>query len=313
MAREKKDRPSFSAETRTLLRKSLLIGLCCMAGFALVCLGICKVYGYVDKTVARSAEPPKVVIKDRPAWMSDFLADQICDAARPPGAHSALNRDLLKNVKILLQDNMRTNAWIREIHQLKLVYGQRPGDTLVLDCDFRAPIALVHSQDKYYLVDGEGIVLPEPYTSDQISKVVFGRDGRLNIRVVDGVRAERPTIFGQQWSGDDIAAALGMVKTLYGRPYTEEIIKVDVSNFAGRESKRDAQIVLYTRRNTQIRWGLPVDSTDLSEVPASEKLRNLEQIYNQYRRVDAHQPWIDVRIDRVRKPAENVVTTASAR
>ena len=105
--------------------------------------GIFKVYAYVDQNVAYSNDPPKVVLKDRPAWMSDLLADQICEAARPPGGHSALNRDLPKNAKMALQENVRTNAWIREIRQLKLVYGERPGDTLVLDCEFRAPSRLV--------------------------------------------------------------------------------------------------------------------------------------------------------------------------
>lgn len=298
----KKDRAKLSDETRALIRNSLLIGICCIAGFAVVALGIYKVYRYVDSNVAYSAEPPKVVIKDRPVWMSDFLADQICEAARPPGAHSALDRNLLKNAKIVLQENMRTNAWIREIKQLKLEYGQRPGDTLVLDCEFRAPIALVHWHEKYYLVDGEGIALPEPYTADQISKVVFGRDGRMNIRVVEGIRSERPNLPGEHWAGADLAAALAMVKKLNGRPWAEEITKIDVSNFGGGQDKNAAWIVLYTRQSTQIRWGRPVDSTDLAEVSCAEKIRNLERIYSQYKRIDAGLPWIDVRIDSVRRP-----------
>lgn len=305
MAKEKKPRVAISDDARKLLLKSLLVGVCCMAGFALIGFGIFKVYAYVDEDVAYSKDPPKVVLKDRPIWMSDLLADQICEAARPPGGHSALNRDLPKNARLALKENVRTNAWIREIRQLKLTYGERPGDTLVLDCEFRAPIALVHWQDGYYLVDAERVILPERYSDDQISKIIFGRDGKMNIRLVEGVKSERPTFPGDKWAGEDLAAALDMIiRVLHGRAFTEEILKVDVSNYGGRVDPREAQIVLHTRRNTQIRWGRPVASDDLSEVPPAEKLQKIEQIYTQYHRVDAGEPWIDIRFDRVTKPAD---------
>lgn len=313
MAREKKDRSGLGDEARSFLRKSILVGLGCMAGFALVGAGIFKVYGYVDHQVAYSTVPLKVVLKDRPVWMSDFLAEQICDAAKPPGPHSALDRDLLKTAKVLLQDNSKTNAWIKEIRQLKLAYGERPGDTLVLDCEFRAPVALVHWQGKYTLVDVDGVTLPEQYTAEQISKVVYGRDGRINIRVVEGVRSDRPGLDGQPWKGEDMAAALGMIRKLYGRPWADEIIKVDISNLNGQQDKREAQIVLHTRRNTQIRWGRPVESTDLAEVTCAEKLGKLEEIYRQYGRVDAGEPWIDVRFDRVTRPVDGAIPTASSK
>jgi len=312
MAREKKDRFRLSEEARTLLRKSLFVGLGCMATFAIIVFGIFKAYAYVEDDVAYSSQPPKVVIKDRPIWMSDLLAEQICEVARPPGGHSALNRDLPKNATIALQENTRTKAWIRQIRQLKLVYGERPGDTLVLDCEFRAPIALVKWDGKYYLVDAEGVVLPEQYSDEQISKIVFGRDGKMNIRVVEGVRSERPAFPGEKWVGEDVKAALDMIKVLHGKPFTEEIIKVEVGNYAGREDAREAQIVLSTRRNTEVRWGRPVESTDLAEIRPAEKMRKLEQIYRQYSRVDAGEQWIDIRFDRVTKPA-TPTTAASAR
>ncbi len=303
MAREKKDRFRLSEDTRTLLKKSAVVGLACMVGFALVSFGIFKVYAYVDQNVAYSEAPLKIVIENRPAWMSDLLAEQICEAARPPGGHSALSRDLIKNVTLALQDRMRTSAWIKEIKQIRLAYGERPGDTLILNCEFRAPIALVRWHDGYYLVDGESVILTERYSEDQIGRLIYGRDGRLNMRVVEGVRSARPDMPGKHWAGDDLAAALDMVKVLHGKPYTQEIIKVDVSNFDGRIDGRDAHIVLHTRRNTQIRWGRPVGANDLAEISPAEKMQILEQIYRQYGRVDAGELWIDIRFDRVTKPA----------
>ena len=254
MARRKMERFTLSDTARRILTRSALIGGISIASIALVSFGLYKVCKYVDHNVAYSNEPPKVVLKNRPAWMSDLVAEQICTAARPSGAHSALDNRMLRDAKAMLENNLRTNAWIKQIHQLKLVYGQRPGDTMMLDCEFRVPVALIHYKDAYYLVDGEGYALPERYPADQVARVIFGTDGRMNIRVVEGIHGDRP-MPGQKWEGDDLAAALDMIKLLHGRQYAEEIVKVDVSNYAGRQDSREAQLVLVTRQNTQIRWG----------------------------------------------------------
>jgi hypothetical protein len=310
MARGKMERFTLSDTARRIIRRSALIGSISLASVAVVGFGMYRLCRYVDRSVAYSPNPPKVVLKNRPAWMSDLVAEQICAAARPSGGHSAFDNQMLRNSKAMLESNVRTNAWIKQVNQLKLVYGDRPADTLVLDCEFRVPVALIHFRDAYYLVDGDGVALPERYSADQVTRVVFGPDGRMNIRVVEGIHGSRP-LPGQKWAGDDLTAAMDMIKVLYGKPYTEEIVKVDVSNFAGREDGRDAQLVLVTRQNTQIRWGRPVTSTDLAEVPAAEKLKNLQRIYEQYKRVDAGQQWIDIRTDQVTRPADAIVTASA--
>lgn len=275
-----------------------------IAGLALAGFLLVQVYNYVQHNVAYSAEPPKVVLKNRPAWMTDLLYAQICRAARPSGAHSSLNsQTLLQDTALNLKKDPRTGAWIKQIHQIRLIYDKAPGDTLLLDCEFRAPLALVkHSDDYYYLVDGEGIALPERYKTEQVSKIVFTNTGAINLRIVQGLAGKRP-LPGEQWEGQDLAAALDMAKILYGQPFAEEILTIDVSNFQGRKNPHDAHLVLMTQRNTQIRWGRPANSTDyLVEVPPAQKLRNLQAIYQQYHRVDAGHAWVDLRFDRVTYP-----------
>ncbi len=311
MPKEKKDRFRLGKIVGLLRSRSALIALAFVAGLLLVSGGIYRIYRYVDTNVAYSTMPPKIVLKNQPPWMSDFLAEQICAAAQRPGSHSAFNRDVLKETKSLLENNERTSAWIREIRQLKLVYDKKPGDTLVIDAEFRAPIALVQQQDGFYLVDGQGVVLPERYTQEQVSKIVFGKDGRMNIRVVSGVRSERPAFAGQEWHGDDLAAALDMVKLLHQRLFAEDIVKVDVSNFSGRDDAREAQLVLVTKRNTQIRWGRSVNSTDLAEVPTRQKLIYMASLFKDTGRCDGGYSWIDLRFDTVRGPASEVKTASS--
>lgn len=302
MPKEKKDRFRLSDGARAILFKTIIISICVLAVLAIVGLGFAKVQHYVGDRVAYATQPPKVVLKERPAWMSDFLAEQICRAATPPGGHSPLDRNLLRNVRTLLRENARTAAWIKEVRQLRLEYGEKPGDTLVLDCEFRVPTALVEHDGLYYLVDADGAKLPDAYTAQQVNRIVYGRDGRVNIRVVEGVESDQPQWPGEIWKGDDLGAALEMAKVLHGQDFAEEIVRIDVSNFKGRQSPRDSQIVLITRRNTQIRWGQPASSTDLAEVSGGEKVRRLQQIFAEKGRVDAGHAWIDIRTDIITRP-----------
>src|SRR5689334_5103333 len=50
---------------------------------------------YVAKKVAFPSDPPRVVLVNRPAWMSDLLAEEIVRAAKPAGAHSAFDHQML--------------------------------------------------------------------------------------------------------------------------------------------------------------------------------------------------------------------------
>src|SRR2546429_5307533 len=47
---------------------------------------------YVENKLVPATEPAKVVLKNRPVWMSDFLAEQIARTARPNGTRSEERR-----------------------------------------------------------------------------------------------------------------------------------------------------------------------------------------------------------------------------
>lgn len=256
---------------------------------------------YVEHKVVFSKQPPAVVLKNRPTWMSDFLAEQIVKTARPQGTHSAFDHQLLVDTVAML----RANPWIGEVRQVRRAYGRGPGDVIEVDCEYRAPVALVAWQGYYWLVDGNGVKLPEVFSLADVPRIVTGSDGRMNIRVVEGVRHPPPES-GARWNGEDLHAGLELVKLLFGRPYTEEVVKVDVSNFAGRNDAKAAQLVLITRQNTHVRWGQavtpPKDHFEV-EVSAAHKLRFMQAIWEENRRVDAGYPWVDIRFDTVGVPS----------
>jgi hypothetical protein len=255
---------------------------------------------YVERKLTFPKAPPRVVIKNRPVWMSDFVADQIARTAQPWGTHSAFDHQLLVDTVALLN----STPWIRQVRQVRRVYGQKPGDTLELDCEFRAPIALVHWGEYFWLVDGRGVKLPEAFTLEQVPRIVMGSNNKLNIRIIEGVKLPPPES-GSKWAGDDLLAGLDMVKILFGRSYTEEIVKVDVSNFGGRRDQKEAEMVLVTKYASEIRWGRPVGAQQdfFVEVPTAQKLDYLKEIFEQKHRVDGNHPWIDIRFDAVTYPS----------
>jgi hypothetical protein len=283
------------------------------------CAAVCVFIGllgvgfyYMRRQVVRDitfpSRPPKVVLKDRPAWMSDALAAQIIRTIQPKGTHSAFDHQLLEDTAVIL----KSNPWIKQVKQIRRAYGERPADTLEIDCDFRAPIALVHWLNYYWLVDGDGVKLPEQFTEQQLPSIVVGPDRKLNIRIIEGV-SQPPVESGQRWSGDDLAAGLDMVKILFGQPFAEEIVQVDVKNFAGRVDPKEAQIALVTKYNTEVRWGRPINAKDFYvEISAAQKLQTLQDVWQKFHRVDGGQRWIDIRFDRITYPSDRTAQADSS-
>jgi len=147
------------------------------------------------------------------------------------------------------------------------------------------------------------VKLPEQYSGDELAKIALTPDGRMNLRIIDGV-SHAPPQSGRVWPGEDLAAGLEMARLLSGTDWADQIRDVDVSNFDGRRDAREAQIVLMTRFGTQLRWGRPASAKDaFVEAPVSEKLSAIEDIYHRDQRVDAHQPWIDLRLDHATGPS----------
>jgi hypothetical protein len=98
-----------------------------------------------------------------------------------------------------------------------------------------------------------------------------------------------------------------MLSYLFDRPYTEQILRVNVANLGGRVDGKAPQIVLETKYNTQIWWGRPPSDNDVDafiEVSTARKLNYLRLACEQFGRVDARHRWLDIRFDRVTYPPD---------
>jgi len=252
---------------------------------------------YVEDEAIGPIGPLRIALVNKPVWMSDYLAQQIAETI-PKNSGSAFDHDLL----VRTVARLKKNPWISEVKQVRRVYGEKPGDTLEVDCDYRAPIALVKWGQAYWLVDNDGYLLPEKYTDANLDKIVVGRDNRTTIRVIEGVRQPPPEA-GRRWAGADLAAGLDLVKLFYGKLFLDEVTGVDVTNYGGRIRRSDPQLVLDTRYGTQVWWGRPLNTKDFFvEVSAARKLEILRAVVQKDGRIDANRSYLDVRYDNLLVP-----------
>src|SRR5437870_12999817 len=111
------------------VRRALLNGLGCLLLAAALGAAVLASRRYVDRRIAAPVGPLRVVLVNKPVWMSDFLAQQIA-ATVPRAASSAFDHELL----VSAAKKLAANPWVRDVHSVRRIYGDRPGDTLEVDC-----------------------------------------------------------------------------------------------------------------------------------------------------------------------------------
>jgi len=282
----------ISPERAAMIKKICIHGgiACLFFGTLATSFHFCR--QYVDKVVIPK-EAPTIVIKNKPHWMSDFLLRRIAATARPAGLHSAFDHDMLVDASKALA----ANPWISKVYDVRRAYRDKPGDTLEIDCEYRVPAALVKWGAFYWLVDRDGVKLPEQYEPADVPKIVKADDGLVNIRIIEGVHRPPPET-GKKWIGEDLSAGLEMVALLSDKVYAQEVLKVNVGRYS---NPREPHVVLVTKYATEIRWGRTpseLEKDPFMEVSTAKKLDRLQRIYTQFGRVDAGQAdGIDIRFD----------------
>ena len=284
-------REPMTPQAKARTRKLILNGLGAILFAGVIGAGFVGSKRYVEQITGTDA-PPTVVLADRPVWMSDTLASQIIDSVQPTKASDPLNHATLQTEA----NTLAANPWVRSVKSVRRSYKNGPGDVVQVSCDFRAPVALVHWQDAYWYVDADGVRLPDALTVQQVRQLLPAGQ-TPEFRVIEGV-AHVPASIGKPWPGGDVQAGIELIALLDGKPYADQIVKIDVTNYAGRVSPNDSQINLITRYGTEIRWGQPPSSKAFFvEQRVDRKLNVLAEAREQTGRVDMNQPWIDLRFD----------------
>jgi hypothetical protein len=113
----------------------------------------------------------------------------------------------------------------------------------------------------------------------------------LPIVQIKGVSVTRMPNVGRVIENQDIASAVKVLAAFAqmdksvtpDKPLLGEIESIDVSNFDGRQDRRQPHIILYTKDNTEIIWGAEFGTWQKHlEATDEEKLSKLYSYYKEH-------------------------------
>jgi len=284
---------------RKIINLPSLIGilkvLAVICAFAVVAIGLVFLNRYVKKTVPVSQSSAPLKLVNVPGWVSEQLKEKVYAAATAGGEDLKLDEEAAR----LVQQNIETRiAWLDGVEVLT------GHDGISIEGRWRRPMALVKRGLQSFYVDAEMVVLD------------FVPVPALSIVKVEGLSVEPAAPSpGRVWQKDDLAAAMTILARLDwmdksvtpDKPLLDEIDRIDVSNFNGRQNSKAAHIILYTKDNTEIIWGAEFGTWQrYLEAKDEEKLANLYGYYKEHGSLSGDAKYINLQYsqDRVSLPVD---------
>ena len=239
-----------------LLWLVLLAGL--VAGWS---LGLPRLSAYA--VAAPTPAPISVTFRDMPQWLSGDPAIDLELLVRECVSDNSLDRQSLVRAREALLDT----GWFDSIAQVR----RTDLGSVEVVASFAEPAALVRSNDRDWLVDAQGRLLPMSWDS--------GAGPAL--AVITNARSGPPRLTGDQWSGNDLIAALAVLAVIDRQPWARQVQAVDVAGYG-----TDRSINLITDRSSVIRWGRAPGAEKAAEVSAAMKLDFLSHHVQRYGHID---------------------------
>jgi hypothetical protein len=238
---------------------------------------------YLKKVASAWGNTTNVELVNPPAWINQALRDKIKAAATALGQNVKAEEDIARSI----QNNLVRNiAWLQKI-RVQTTYNK-----ILIEADYRKPIALVTMGQQKFYIDSELVVLD------------FVTMSNLPIVNVKGLPTTKMPPVGEVWQREDLAAAAAILIRLDrmdkllspNKPLLFEIDSIDISNYKGRKDSRSAHISLYTKDNTEIIWGAEIDAwAQHLEAKDEEKLAKLYNYYKECGTLSGGVKYIDLR------------------
>ena len=208
-----------------------------------VAVGFIFLDRYVKSHLSLNEKTVPIHLLDFPEWGSEELKQKIVSTA----AGDSRDLSLSEAAAMRIGENIQTFAWLYDV---KVQIGNQ---AIVINAQYRKPVALIESPDQQYLIASDLVVLD------------YVNISKLPIVEITGVPAHLLTwrSVGTKWDSEDVVAAVELLALLDrmdkevvpDRPLLAEIKSIDMSNFNGRRSKSQPHIILYAKDGTEIRWG----------------------------------------------------------
>lgn len=163
-----------------------------------------------------------------------------------------------------------------------------PG-TLVVRGRWRIPAAVVRSGGQDHLISWDAMPLAPVYKPGKATLPAVLDPAKGPPRDSGGERT-----FGTPWQGEDVGAALELIRTVIGQRWAAQVAGIDVSRYA-----TEGTLVMVTRKGNRVVWGGRPSRPRLGEVSTKQKLIHLSQLQNDFKSIDAGYPLIYVNTDRL--------------
>ncbi|MDR2391260.1 MAG: hypothetical protein LBE84_06255 [Planctomycetota bacterium] len=172
-----------------------------------------------------------------------------------------------------LEREFGRSVWVKKMLRLRRAFPNRVEMEYVL----RLPAAQVWRDSRYWLIDGEGILLPTEGTAEPFQKLPT----LTGVAAATFLPNPRP---GEIWRDEGIIGALEIIRSFWASPLYEilPVEKVVVSSGSFRQGVRDREkrrrYEIVAAEGIIIRWGTHNPSHDDGEPSAAEKLRTLSEL-----------------------------------
>ncbi len=254
-------------------RTSRLLALIIMIAAAVA--GLRYLENYVQNITRQRQVQLTLDMANPPRWAGEELIKQICLSSEVKSDDFLLDEALTEK----WAQNLRNNPWVKKVNQVRKRFDGR----VVIDCELREPIALVQQRGRAYYVDFDGVVLPQMPIYTHVVKLIGGQSP---------VPAPGESIQSESLlAGLHVLALIREVDRQLPRQERlwGQLARIDVANHEGRLSKANSHLILYTKNNTEIRWGAAVGrERPYYEAPVKYKLARLYQAFKNFGSLDEY-------------------------
>lgn len=190
-------------------------------------------------------------------------------------------KDLTKKVA----RNLEKNPWVLKVHSVRRVFPNK----FKVELELRRPEAVFKKNGEFYLLDSEGMILPEKFYS--------WPKGQRKTPYIESARVREVPGPGKKLEDNGVLAGIELVRFLKKNNAHNllEIKAVDVSNVGRGRPRGKSDIVLWTEGGVAIKWGCPPLCQQVGELSDSEKLSNLLSVVKAEGPRLAQMEYVDVR------------------
>ncbi|HBS28602.1 MAG TPA: hypothetical protein DEB06_03925 [Phycisphaerales bacterium] len=167
---------------------------------------------------------------------------------------------------------------------------RRPGNVILIEAQWRVPVAVVQWDNSEYLVGHGGEILRLP----EFAPVAPGSMAVIRNPHSPPPRDERTggVVYGKPWSGGDIQAAVRLLDVLRGDPSLSRLRTIELSDYM-----RSGHLSVVSDLGCRFVWGSAIGEPAPGEVPVEKRLARLRDLVAQradgvYSRIDIFLPQV---------------------